>query len=361
MCGLARCGGHNGCIHVTVHIEEDSVSSPSERARVPSIRDVARLAGVSHQTVSRVLNDHPSIRPETKARVLDAISVLDYRPNVAARALATSRSNTLGVLSATIGEFGPTSSMASIEDAARAQGYAVSTLNLPATTPEAIGQAVRQLVSEKVDGLVVLAPQVRVFNVLRGMAVSVPFVSLQTASGSDGISLSADQVAGARMITEYLIRLGHTDILHLAGPQDWIEAESRMRGYLDALREADLPTFPPIRGDWTADFGYFVGQELARRRDFTAVFAANDVMAIGLMHGFRDAGLRVPADISVVGFDDVPVAAHVAPPLTTVHQDFPELGRRAVQILLAEIRGEETPSFGPVVPVLCGRESAASR
>ncbi|MBW1639519.1 MULTISPECIES: LacI family DNA-binding transcriptional regulator [Microbacterium] len=328
---------------------------------MPSIRDVARLAGVSHQTVSRVLNEHPSIRPETKARVLDAIAVLDYRPNVAARALATSRSSTLGILSATTGEFGPTSSIAAIEDAARAEGYSVSTLNLPETTPEAIGAAVRQLVREHVDGIVVLAPQVRVFNVLRGTAVAVPFVSLQTASGSDGVSLSADQVAGARMITEYLIRLGHTDILHLAGPQDWIEAESRMRGYLEALRDADLPTFPPIRGDWTADFGYFAGQELARRRDFTAVFAANDIMAIGLMHGFRDAGLRVPADVSVVGFDDIPVAAHVAPPLTTIHQDFPELGRRAVQILLALIRGEEPPSFGPVVPVLCGRESAASR
>ncbi|WP_424980845.1 LacI family DNA-binding transcriptional regulator [Microbacterium sp. S308A+] len=335
--------------------------SPSERARTPSIRDVARLAGVSHQTVSRVLNEHPSIRPETKARVLDAIAVLDYRPNVAARALATSRSSTLGILSSTTGEFGPTSSIAGIENAARAAGYAVSTLNLPDTTPEAIGAAVRQLIREHVDGIVVLAPQVRVFNVLRGLAVSVPVVSLQTASGSDGVTLSADQVAGARMITEYLIRLGHTDILHIAGPQDWIEAESRMRGYLDALRDADLPTFPPIRGDWTADFGYFAGTELARRRDFTAVFAANDVMAIGLMHGFRDAGIRVPADVSVVGFDDVPVAAHVAPPLTTVHQDFPELGRRAVEILLAQLRGEEAPVFGPVVPVLCGRESAASR
>ena len=267
----------------------------------------------------------------------------------------------LGVLSATIGEFGPTSSIASIEDAAREEGYSVSTLNLAATTPEAIGSAVRQLAREQVDGIVVLAPQVRVFHVLRGMAVSLPFVSLQTASGSDGISLSADQVAGARAATEHLIGLGHSDILHLAGPQDWIEAESRMRGYLDALREADLPTFPPIRGDWSADFGYFAGQELSRRRDFTAVFAANDLMAIGLLHGFRDAGIRVPEDVSVVGFDDVPVAAHVAPTLTTVHQDFPELGRRAVKILLAQIRGEQVPAFGPLRTMLRLRESSGSR
>ena len=134
-----------------------------------------------------------------------------------------------------------------------------------------------------------------------------------------------------------------------------------MRGYLDALREADLPTFPPIRGDWTADFGYFAGQELSRRRDFTAVFAANDLMAIGLLHGFRDAGVRVPEDVSVVGFDDVPVAAHVAPTLTTVHQQFPELGRRAVTILLAQIRGEAVPTFGPLQTTLRVRESSGSR
>lgn len=337
------------------------MSSSSERSRVPSIRDVARLAGVSHQTVSRVLNDHPSIRPETKQRVLDAIDVLDYRPNLAARALVTSRSNTIGILSATIGEFGPTSSIASIEDASRLEGYSVTTVNLSDATPEAIGEGVRQLVREHVVGIVVLAPQVRVFQVLRGMALGVPFVSLQTASGSDGVSHSADQVAGARLITEHLIELGHTDILHLAGPQDWIEAESRMRGYLDAMREADLNTQPPIRGDWTADFGHFAGQELSRRRDFSAVFAANDLMAIGLMHGFRDAGLRVPDDVSVVGFDDIPVAAHVYPSLTTVHQDFAELGSRAVQLLLAEIRGADLPVFGALAPLIRVRESSASR
>ncbi|MEJ1088425.1 LacI family DNA-binding transcriptional regulator [Microbacterium sp. Mu-80] len=337
------------------------MAESSERARVPSIRDVARLAGVSHQTVSRVLNDHPSIRPETKSRVLDAISVLDYRPNRAARALVTSRTTNIGILSATVGEFGPTASIASIEDAARAEGYSVTTVNLPETTPEAIGEAIRQLAREQVSGIVALAPQVRVFNVLRGMAIGVPYVSLQTASGSDGVTHSADQLTGARLVTQHLIALGHTEILHLAGPQDWIEAESRMRGYLDAMRDADLTTFPPIRGDWTADFGYFAGGELARRRDFTAVFAANDLMAIGLMHGFRDAGIDVPRDVSVVGFDDIPVAAHVCPTLTTVHQDFTELGRRAVAILLAEIRGEQVPVFGALDPILRTRESSSSR
>lgn len=328
---------------------------------MPSIRDVARLAGVSHQTVSRVLNDHPSIREETKQRVLDAIRQLDYRPNQAARALVTSKLHLIGILSASVGEFGPTASIAAIEEAARVEGYSVTNLNLPDTSPEAIGAAVRQLQREQVDGIVVLAPQVRVFHVLRGMAIGIPFVSLQTASGEASESVAPDQLEGARLATQHLVDLGHADILHLSGPQDWIEADSRMRGYLQALREADLPTIPPIRGDWTADFGHYAGRELARRQDFTAVFAANDLMAIGLVHGFRDAGLDVPRDVSVVGFDDIPVAAHVWPPLTTVHIDFADLGRRAIARLLSALRAEEAQAPAAAAPALVVRDSAIAR
>jgi DNA-binding LacI/PurR family transcriptional regulator len=327
---------------------------------MPSIRDVARLAEVSHQTVSRVLNQHPSIRPETKQRVLEAMETLQYRPNRAARALVTSRSRTVGVLMATAGEFGPSSSVAAIEDAARQEGYWVNTANLAGTTPEAIVEAVEHLMEQAIEGLVVIAPQVRVFNVLTELALGVPVVSLQSASGALRSELAADQVYGARLATEHLIGLGHHEIVHIAGPRDWIEAESRMQGFLEAISDADLATRPPILGDWTAEFGYFAGRELARARDFTAVFAANDLMAIGAMHGFRDAGLDVPRAVSVVGFDDIPVAPHVWPPLTTVHQDFPELGRRTMALLLAEMRGE-APALGPVIePRLVVRESTSA-
>ncbi|MDR5699514.1 LacI family DNA-binding transcriptional regulator [Agromyces aerolatus] len=327
---------------------------------MPSIRDVARLAEVSHQTVSRVLNQHPSIRPETKQRVLQAMETLQYRPNRAARALVTSRSRTIGVLMATTGEYGPSSSVAAIEDAARREGYWVNTANLAGTTPEAIVEAVEHLMEQAIEGLVVIAPQVRVFNVLAELSLGVPFVSLQSATGALRTELAADQVQGARIATEHLIELGHHEIVHLAGPRDWIEAESRMQGFLDAISDADLPTRPPILGDWTADFGYFAGRELARSRDFTAVFAANDLMAIGVMHGFRDAGLDVPRAVSVVGFDDLPVAPHVWPPLTTVHQDFAELGRRTMALLLAEMREEPTALGAVIEPRLVIRESTAS-
>lgn len=327
------------------------------RAKPASIRDVARLAAVSHQTVSRVLNDHPSIRDSTRERVLTAIRTLDYRPNQAARALASSRTNLLGILSATVGEFGPTSAIVAIEQAARDRGFSISTLNLPDSTPASIGEAIRLLQHEQVDGIIVLAPQVRVFNVIEGLGLDIPIVSLQTDSGGNAERVASDQVLGARMAVEHLIELGHEDILHLAGPQDWIEAESRMRGYLDALIEADLSTIPPIRGDWTADFGHFAGRELAHRRDFTAVFAANDLMAIGLMHGFRDAGVRVPEDICVVGLDDIPVAAHVWPPLSTVRFNFAEIGRRAVAHLFAAIDRQDPPVFEALAPELVVRES----
>lgn len=323
--------------NVNVHIEgEGTVTTGEERTRTASIRDVARAADVSYQTVSRVLNGHPSIRPATKQRVLDAMAELRYRPNQAARALVTSRSHTLGVILGSRGEYGPTSSLAAVEDAARARGYWVNTAYLNDTRPETIRAAVEHLRRQSVEGIIVHAPQVRVFDVLADLDVEIPYLGLHSAER--GVAETAgDQVLGGRLATEHLIGLGHVEILHLAGPQDWIEAESRMRGYLHALSDADLPTRPPILGDWTADFGYRAAVELARRLDFTAVFAANDAMAFGLLHGFRDLGVDLPRQLSVVGFDDIPLARHASPPLTTVHQHFTGLGERAVRALLTMI------------------------
>jgi DNA-binding LacI/PurR family transcriptional regulator len=171
--------------------------------------------------------------------------------------------------------------------------------------------------------------------------------------------LSVDQVAGARMATKHLISLGHRGIYHLAGPQDWIEAEARMSGFLDELSASDVPTTAPILGDWTAEFGYYAGRELLRVRDFTAVFSSNDQMALGFIHAARDEGLDIPRDISVVGFDDIPEAAHFWPPLTTVRQDFAELGRRCVELLLGPADGLESPSPSTITPELIVRGSTA--
>lgn len=328
-----------------------------EKVRAPNIRDVARVAGVSYQTVSRVLNDSTAIRPATRERVRKAIDELGYRPNQAARALVTSRSRTIGVLSSQSSQYGPATSIAAIEAAAREAGYRLSITSTASSEYTSIKAGIDYLMSQAVEALVVIAPQVRVFEALQDLSVSVPIVTLESTGRDARRSLSVDQVAGARLATRHLIELGHEEILHIAGPQDWIEAEARMQGYLGALSDADLRTRAPVLGDWSASFGYYAGRELLRMRDFTAVFAANDQMALGLLHAARELGLDVPGDLSVVGFDDIPEAAHFAPPLTTIRQNFVEIGRRAVAILLAELRGETEIDHQMVPAELMVRES----
>ncbi len=319
--------------------------------RPVSIRDVARLAGVSHQTVSRVINDHPSLRPETRDRVQAVIDQLSYRPNPIARALGGARSRTIGVLASHGTQWGPSAAIQGIEQAARVAGHTVIITNLSSTDPRAIRDALAIHVQHKVDGLVIIAPQTRTLNEIDELALELPYVMLHSRAADDEHELFVDQVAGARAVTRHLLDLGHTDVFHLAGPQEWIEAEARMQGFLREMIDADMAIRPPILGDWTAECGYRAGRELARIRDFTAVFSANDQMALGLLHAFTEAGLEVPGDVSVVGFDDIPEAAHFSPPLTTVRQDFAELGRRCVARLLSgEVAGGAVP-LDPVVVV----------
>ena len=336
------------------------MSIEPEKVRAPNIRDVAALAGVSYQTVSRVLNDSPSIKASTKQKVLDVIEQIGYRPNQAARALVTSRSRTIGVLSSSqTALYGPTTSINAIEQAARDAGYRLSITNISSGDYTSITSGLDYLMSQSVEAIVVIAPQVRVFDAISDLSISVPFVTLESTSRMSGHSLSVDQIAGARLATKHLIELGHTEIMHISGPQDWIEAEARMQGFLHEINEAELRTRAPILGDWSAHFGYYAGLELLRFRDFTAVFAGNDQMALGLMHACRDAGLDVPGDISIVGFDDIPEAAHFPPPLTTVRQDFAEIGRRAVASLLAELQGSGAHHHEKITPELVIRGSTA--
>ena len=335
------------------------MTTEPEKVRAPNIRDVAARAGVSYQTVSRVLNDSPSIKPSTRDRVLEAIAEMGYRPNQAARALVTSRSRTIGVLSAQNDAFyGPTTAINQIEQSARAAGYRLSITNINTADYSSIKSGLAYLLSQSVEAIVVIAPQVRVFDAINDLSIDVPFVSLEATGRNPGHSLSVDQIAGARLATKHLIDLGHTEIMHISGPQDWIEAEARMQGFLEEINAADLRTRAPILGDWSASFGYYAGLELLRFRDFTAVFAGNDQMALGLIHACREMGLDVPGDISIVGFDDVPEAAHYYPPLTTVRQNFAELGRRAINIILAELQGTES-NHESIPPELIVRSSTA--
>jgi DNA-binding LacI/PurR family transcriptional regulator len=325
--------------------------------RAPNIRDVAREAGVSHQTVSRVLNNSSAIRPATREQVLRVINELGYRPNPAARALVTSRSKLIGVLSSQSALYGPTTSIQAIEVAARAAGYRLSVTSISTGDASSIHAGLDFLLGQSIEALVVLAPQVGVFDALTQLSIDVPFVTLEAPGLDPGRSISVDQTRGARMAVRHLIDLGHTAITHLAGPSDWLEAQARLDGYRGEMLDAGLAPRPHLVGDWTAEFGFQTGRELLARRDFTAVFCGNDQMALGFLHACRDAGIDVPGHVSVVGFDDTPESAHFAPALTTVRQNFVEIGNRAIALLLAELGGETRLDREPIAPELIVRAS----
>ena len=326
-------------------------AGPSTAPRGASIRDVARSAGVSHQTVSRVLNGHVSIRDETRQRVLAAIAELHYRPSAAARALSTSRSRTIGVLASTRAHYGPARSIQAIEQAARDRGFFVTASSVQDPDEGSLRDALTTLLEQDIEALVVIAPQQRVFTAIADIAPRVPYITLRALGTGDTNALRVDEIAGARLATRHLIDAGHTSIGHLAGPRDWVEAEARMQGFLQELGAADLQVSVPVLGDWTADFGYRAGMQLLRWRECTAYFCSNDAVAIGLMHAARDLGLDIPGDVSIVGYDDAPEAAHLFPPLTTVRQDFAELGTRCIAALL----GDDLPAA--LVPELVVRAS----
>jgi DNA-binding LacI/PurR family transcriptional regulator len=324
-------------------------------SRPASIRDVARLAGVSNQTISRVLNGHPSVRGSTRDRVLAAIGELRYRPNRAARMLGTRRSQIIGVLTAEAGSRrGQAGTVRAVEEAARERGYYSSVVHLASDSPSAISAAAEDLLGQEVEGVVIVAPQLTVLSRIAPLLAPVPIVSSLGGRRNAGGSPvpSADAGDGARMAMRYLIRLGHRRIVHVAGPPDWHDAQSLLAGYESELLSSGLPALPPVFGDGSADSGYAAGRALVEYRaraagpdrGFTAVFAASDQLALGLTHAFLEARLDVPAEVSVAGFGDIPEAAHFWPPLTTVRQDVRELGRTHVAALIDAIGRLHGPS-----------------
>lgn len=304
--------------------------------------DVAKLAGVSHQTVSRVINGQNNIRPATRERVERAIAQLGYRPNTAARALVTRRSATIGVIGTMIGYWGPSSVHRSIQAAAREAGYFVSSVNLDDVTRQEFGGAVEHLRAQSVEGIVLIAAHDEALEVARAHETgSVPMLVVEGDLSKARWTVGVDQFSGAALATRHLIDLGHTEIVHVSGPMDWNESRARLQGYLSAMYDAGLRPSEPLTGDWTAASGFEAGGRLAVRPEVTAVFAANDQTAVGVLRALSEAGRKVPEHVSVVGFDDIPEAPFLIPPLTTVRQDFATVGRRAIEVLRAAIDARE--------------------
>jgi DNA-binding LacI/PurR family transcriptional regulator len=312
--------------------------------------DVAKLAGVSHQTVSRVLHDSPHVRRETRDRVQDAIRQLDYRPSSVAQALVTGRSRTLGVVSFGTTLFGPASTLLGVEEAAHDAGYGISIAGLKSLSRAQVVTAVHRLRDQGVDGIVVTAPQKSAVDALRHLASDVPVVAVEGGPDDTVPVVAVDQLGGAAAATRHLLELGHRTVWHIAGPADWLEAEQRVDGWRSTLEAAGAAVPPLVRGDWSARSGYELAQTLARTPGLTALFVANDQMALGVLRLFHEVGLHTPKDISLVGFDDIPEAAYFIPPLTTVRQDFAELGRRCLHLLLSQIQSGARSWTRVVVP-----------
>jgi DNA-binding LacI/PurR family transcriptional regulator len=324
----------------------------------PVMADVARLAGVSHQTVSRVINGSPSIRPATKARVEQAIEELGYRPNTAARALVTKRSGIIGIIGANIAHYGPSSIQRSVQEAARAAGYFTSLVPLTDVTREELREALDHLARQAVEAVVVITAQAEALAVVQSEEAGVPLIIVEGDLSGRGLSVGVDQIDGARQATQHLIDLGHRAIDHIAGPMPWTEAKGRLTGYENAMRAAGLAPRAHWEGDWTPARGYELGCALARKRDATAIFVANDQMAIGVLHALAEAGMQVPRDISIVGFDDIPEAGYLNPALTTVRQNFHAVGQRAIDLVTATLDGSTT-NVSLLPPELIIRNSTA--
>lgn len=337
----------------------------SRRKPVATIRDVAARAGVSVATVSRALNGIGPIRDDTSRRVRSAVRALRYVPHAAARSLSTQRSHTLCVLLPEVhGEFF-SEVIRSIDIAARDRGYhlLVSGSHNDAEEMSAVLRALRG----RVDGLIVMSPDVALGSVSRELTAATPAVFLNPVAQKRSIRI--DNYSGARAMTEHLIKLGHGRIAFIRGPERNADATERQRGYVSAIAEArPAARQRPIEvdGDFTEDGGYAAANRvLAMKPRPTAIFAANDAMAIGALHALREAALNLPDDMALAGFDDIPMARYVTPALTTVHVDIAQLGRRAVEVVVGAIEGEqdragrsELISTSLVVRESCGAQRA---
>lgn len=329
--------------------------------RDPGMIDVARLAGVSHQTVSRVLNDHPNVTESTRLRVRAAIAELGYRPNRAARALVTGKSQVIGVVTQSSTLYGPASTLAAFAQAAIASGFTVSVESVRSLERAPMQEAVSHHLDQRVAGLVLIAPVDSANDVLDEMPSDVPVVCIDGDPQRSTELVTVDQERGGYLATQHLLAAGHRTVWHVSGPEDWFDSRGRIAGWRKALSEAGAEQPPLMAADWSAASGYRAGQMLARMNDVTAIFAANDHLALGILRALHERGRRVPDHISVVGFDDVPEAEFYIPPLTTIRPDFDGVAAACLDLLLAQIdSGHSRAQRRIIAPALVSRSSVAS-
>lgn len=334
------------------------MSSAIGTRRTPSISDVAAAAGVSMQTVSRVARGLDNVQPATRDRVEDAMQRLGYRPNRAARALRTGRFRSIGVVVFTLDSFGNMRTIEAISAAAAAADHSITLIAATGRTRRDITTALARLEGQAVDGVVLLIEAHILDETEIPLPGDVPVVIIDSNQRPDAALVDTDQALGARQAVEHLLGLGHDTVWHIAGPAGSYSADRREAAWRDVLTEHGRAIHPAQRGDWTVDSGHRIGRLLAMQDSVTAIFAANDQMALGLLKAAHELDRSVPRTLSVVGFDDMPESAGFWPALTTIHQDFEDVGRRAVRVLLRLLEGG--PTDQQVVPTrLVVRDSTA--
>ena len=327
-----------------------SAPSPGRPRQKIVLRDVAREAGVSAQTVSRVLNDFPMVAPGTRAHVLETIRRMGYRPNPTARALSTGQTRRLGVITADPRSYGPANTVHGINEAAGAQGWSVNVVELRSPDPREIEATIERLTSQAVEGIITIAPYRGVARALVDAPHRIPMLTIDSSFDDYVPAVSVDEVGGAFRATQFLLELGHKTVWHLAGPVGHIAADERIEGWRKALSAVGAPEPPLSVGDWSASSGFEYGLSLARQSSATALFCANDQMALGAMRALQESGRTIPGDVSVIGFDDIPEAPYLMPPLTTMRSDFSEVGRRCLAIMLELLSGPPKKWVTSIVP-----------
>ncbi|PPG50348.1 LacI family transcriptional regulator [Rathayibacter sp. AY2B3] len=324
---------------------------PAASDRPATISDVAEYARVSVPTVSRVLTGAARVSPELTRRVTDAIQALDYRPSATARALVRGGATTIAVLSSDTTIYGYSSTIRGIEQAARTAGYSVTIAVIDDEGSSSARAAIDAALRLPLAGVIVLKFDPAGVAALPHLPEHLPVV---VASGElDGLHPQAalDEVAGGRAITEHLLQLGHRTVHHVTVPPSRSGTEDgRTTGWRDALRESGAVVPAVVAGTWEAASGVAIGAELAQDPDITAIFCGNDELAMGVIAGLTDAGRTVPDDVSVAGFDDHPLSSIWRPSITTVSQDFDDLGQRAFSLLERRIAGDRTPTLSMTIP-----------
>ena len=335
------------------------------RTQQITIHDVAKRSGVSYQTVSRVINNQANVAAPTRARVQQAIDELKYRPSLLAKSLVTQRSQLIGVIAHGLDQYGPSQILQNVQESAHQRGYQIMLTTLPQRAMEEVREqdvlnAAERLSQFGVDGLVLLT-NYDAHDIVRGLSRHLPFVLIDATADVGGPTVSIDQFAGGVLAAEYLVSLGHRELLHISGPAGWSDATLRRAGFESVIRREGLTLLPSYAGDWSARSAFEATQQaLEDGLTFTAVFASNDQMALGVLAALKRAGLGVPQDISVIGFDDTPESAYFEPPLTTLSQNFARLGQRSMEELGKLIREpQQKPVHVVFAPQLTERATTA--